>query len=242
VTVADLIKYSLRLLRVIGPNETPTATELADGLIILNEMTDAFNAERCYVINVNRTIWPLTASLGDYTIGSGGAFNTVRPVKIESAGIILDSSVSNPIEVPLEVLISHDEWASLYLKTLPSTYPRKLYYDANYPLATIHLWPIPSGSLVELVLYTWNVVAAFATTSATVAFPPGFATLLRTNLAIWLAEEYGVTPTDNVVKQATEAKARVKDINISKEVPVLTTSYPQTERGRFNIILGDWKQ
>lgn len=242
MTVADLIKQSLRLLRVYGPSETPTATELADGLGILNEMIDAFNAERLYVICVNREVKSLSAGVGSYTIGVGGVFNEARPVKIEAAGIILDSSVSNPIEVPLEILINHDEWAALYLKNLPSTYPRKLYYEPKYPLGVINLWPVPSGSLVQLVLYVWTVISAFATTGDTVAFPPGYQTLLRVNLAVWLAEEYGVTITESVMKQAVDAVARVKDTNVNKEVPILTTTYPVSERGRFNVILGDWKQ
>lgn len=242
MTVADLIKQSLRLLRVYGPNETPTSTELADGLGILNEMIDAFNAERLYVVCVNREVHTLSAGVGAYTIGVGGAFNEARPLKIEAAGIILDLSISNPIEVPLEILTNQDEWAAIYLKNLPSTYPRKLYYEPRYPLGTINLWPVPSGSLVQLVLYMWQVIAAFSTTGDTVAFPPGYQTLLRTNLAVWLAEEYGVTVTESVMKQATDAVARVKDSNVNKEIPILTTAYPVSERGRFNIILGDWKQ
>jgi hypothetical protein len=244
VTVTDLIKLSLRLIRAYGPGETPTATELSDGLVILNEMIDAMNAERCYVISVNRVApKSLTANKGDYTIGGLTAdFTDTRPIKIEAAGLILDSSVSNPIEVPLEVLINHDEWAAIYLKSLVATYPRKLYYEPDFPLGVIHLWPVPTSNLIQLVLYMWQVISAFTTVSDTVSFPPGYQTFMRTQLAIWLAEEYGITPTENVVTQAKEAKERVKDTNIDKEVPILTTAYPVSERGRFNIVLGDWKQ
>lgn len=242
MTVADLIKQSLRLLKVCGPTETPGATELADGLVILNEMIDAYNVERLFIYQTLRDSHNLTASQASYTIGTGGDFNQTRPVKIESAGVILDSSVASPIEIPLEVLLNYDEWASIYLKLLPSTYPRKLYYNPTFPLGTIYLWPVPTGSALQLILGTWGILTAFATTATTVSVPPGYQTLLRTNFALWVAEEYGVTPTDSVILQAQKAVERVKDLNISKEVPVLTTSYPQTERGRFNIILGDWKQ
>lgn len=243
MTVTDLIKASLRLLRVYGPNETPTATELADGLTIINEMLDAFNAERLIVYQIARAVHDLTAGVSLYTIGAGGTFNVARPTRIETAGLILDKSLGTQvIEVPIEVLLYQDEWAALFLKGLTSTYPRKMWYNPTYPLGSINLWPVPNESKQQLVLYTWGQLAAFATVGDTVAFPPGYATFVRTNLAIWLAEEYGVTPTENVVDQARKATARVKDLNVSRSVPLLTCEYPSQEHGRFNILLGDWKQ
>jgi hypothetical protein len=243
VTVTDLIKASLRLLRVYGPNETPTSTEQSDGLVILNEMLDAFNAERLMVYQILRAAYDLTAGTALYTIGAGGTFNVARPTRIESAGLILDKSLgTQAIEVPLDVLLYQDEWASIFLKGLTSTYPRKIWYNPKYPLGEINLWPVPSGSAQQVVLYTWGQLTAFATVGDTVALPPGYGTFLRTNLAIWLAEEYGVTPTENVIDQAKKATARVKDLNMSRSVPLLSCDYPSSERGRFNILLGDWKQ
>ncbi len=243
MTVADLIKASLRLIRVYGPSETPTATELADGLAILNEMIDAFNAERLMIYRIKRTEWDLTASKSVYTIGPSAAdFNDVRPARIESAGLILDKTQTNPIEVPIEVLLYQDEWATIYLKQLSSTYPRKMWYNPTFPNGTINLWPVPQESKQKLVLYAWGELVAFATTAETVAFPPGYQTLIRTNLALWLAEEYGVTVTESVTDQAKKSVARVKDLNVSRSVPLLTCQYPAQERGRFNILLGDWKQ
>jgi hypothetical protein len=244
VTVTDLIKASLRLLRVYGPNETPTSTEQSDGLVILNEMLDSFNAERLFVYQIARSTHTLTANQSLYTIGTGGSFNTARPARIESAGLILDSSLgtAQQVEVPIEVLLYQDEWASIYLKGLTSTYPRKMWYNPVYPLGEINLWPVPTGTTQKLVLYAWGLLTAFATVGDTVALPPGYGTLLRTNLAVWLAEEYGVTPTENVIDQARNSKARVKDLNLSRSVPLLTCDYPSRDRGRFNILLGDWKQ
>lgn len=243
MTVTDLIKASLRLLRVYGPNETPTSTELSDGLTIINEMLDSFNAERLLVYQIGRAAHNLTAGVSLYTIGTGGTFNTARPIRIESAGLILDTSLgTQAIEVPLEVLLYQDEWASITLKGLTSTYPRKMWYNPTYPLGTINLWPVPSGSSQQIVLYTWGVLTAFTTVGDTVSLPPGYSTFLRTNLAIWLAEEYGVTPTENVIDQARKSTARVKDLNVSRSVPLLSCDYPSHGRGRFNILLGDWKQ
>lgn len=223
MTVTDLIKASLRLLRVYGPNETPTATELSDGLTIINEMLDSFNAERLLIYQILRAAHDLTAGVSQYTIGAGGTFNTTRPARIESAGLILDKTATpQVIEAPLEVLLYQDEWAAIYLKGLTSTYPRKMWYNPNFPLGEINLWPVPNESKQQIVLYTWGALTAFATVGTTVSLPPGYSTFLRTNLAVWLAEEYGVTPTENVIDQARKATARVKDLNVSRSVPLFS--------------------
>jgi hypothetical protein len=242
MTVNDLIKLSLRTLRVLAPDETPTATELADALIVLNNMVDLWTAERCFIYETTRSVQNLVASQGSYTIGSGGNFNITRPINVTSAGIIIDPSIANPLEVPMEVLRHSDEYAAIVNQTLVSTYPRKIYYNPSYPLGIIYLWPIPASSLPDLVLYVWTQLSAFATGTSTIALPPGYALALQYNLAVLLADEYGVNPSQLTVDKADKFKEIVKTVNLPMSIPILTTDYPVMERGRFNIILGDWKQ
>ena len=241
-TVTDLIKQSLRTLRAIAPDETPTATELSDALILLNNMIELWTVERCFIYETTRSVHDLTAAKQSYTIGTGGDFNVNRPINITSAGIILDPGLSNPLEVPMEVLRHSDEWAAIVNKTLNSTYPRKIYYNPSYPLGTIYLWPIPASSTPDLVLYVWTLLSAFAAVGSTVALPPGYFLALQYNLAVLLSDEYGVTLSKTVIDKASEFKEIVKTVNLPASVPILVTDYPIMERGRFNIILGDWKQ
>lgn len=240
--VSDLINLALRKLRVLAPSETPTATEYADALIALNLMLDAWTADTCFIYSRTRTPFLLTSSQFVYTVGPTGNFVMTRPIRLESVGLILDNSIANPLEVPVELLLYSDEYAGIVNKNLVATYPRKCWYNPTYPLGTIYLWPVPSGASIYLVLYTSNLLSQFAATSETIALPPGYANALVYNLAIELAEDYGVTPTENVEKLATNSKARVKADNAVKTIPLLGSDYPTRERGRFNIILGDWKQ
>lgn len=240
--VTDLVNLALRKLRVLAPNETPTATEYSDALITLNLMMDAWTADSCFIFARTRTPFQLTSTQFVYTVGPSGNFNMTRPIRLESVGLILDNSIANPLEVPVELLLYSDEYAGIVNKTLVATYPRKCWYNPTYPLGTIYLWPVPSGANIYLVLYTNNLLSQFVTTGDTVALPPGYANALVYNLAIELAEDYGVTPTANIQELASNSKARVKADNAVKTIPLLSSDYPTRERGRFNIILGDWKQ
>jgi hypothetical protein len=241
--VSDLITLALRKLRVLAPNESPTATELSDALIALNLMLDAWTADSCFIHARSRNPFPLVSNQYVYTIGPSGAdFTLTRPIRLESAGLILDNSIANPLEVPVELLLYSDEYAGIINKTLVATYPRKIWYNPTYPNGTIYLWPVPSGSNIYIVLYVAQLLSQFSATSESVAFPPGYANALVYNLAIELAEDYGVTPTENIMMLADKSKARVKADNVVKTIPLLGSDYPTRERGRFNIILGDWKQ
>ncbi|WP_213055622.1 hypothetical protein, partial [Escherichia coli] len=118
-----------------------------------------------------------------------------RPIRLEAVGLILDSTAVNPIENPVELLLYSDEYAGILNKTLTSNYPRKCGYNPTYPAGTCYLWPAPTASNTQLVIYTASMISQFTAVGNTVALPPGYANALVYNLAIELAEDYGVTPT-----------------------------------------------
>ena len=87
-TANELISRSLRLMGVQGVGRrTLTANEAADGLEALNGMLESFSLERMMVYQILEENFPLVAGTASYTIGSGGTFSTIRPIKIESAFI-----------------------------------------------------------------------------------------------------------------------------------------------------------
>jgi hypothetical protein len=52
---------------------------------------------------------------------TGRTFNQPRPFWIQDAGIISNNNPAQPLELPMAIL-SDDEWASLSIKNVPSTY------------------------------------------------------------------------------------------------------------------------
>jgi hypothetical protein len=191
LTGADLIASAMKTLGTLAAGETPTADEQADGLLRLTDLLDAWGTQRLFVYYLLRTTQTLTANVSSYTIGSGGAINIVRPVTIDHAGLIIDTSASIPVERPLTVF-TDQQWQAIPQKTLTSSLSRGVYYDFGWVngLATVQLWPIPTVGTTALVLYTPQALTSMAL-STQYTFPPGYARLLRYALARDLADEYG---------------------------------------------------
>ena len=87
MTAQELIKAALRAVGAIPTGETPTASELADGLEALQIMLRSWAAEGLLIYAYTEDTHTLTAGDGEYSIGSGGDIDTTRPERIESAYI-----------------------------------------------------------------------------------------------------------------------------------------------------------
>jgi len=219
------------LLGSIGKGESPDSDEANDGLVSLNTMLDSWSNESLALYATLQENFALVASTNSYTIGSGGVFNTTRPVKITNA-FIRDS---NNIDIPVKVLRSRDSYDLITLKTSSSTYPQYLYYDTAFPLGTIYLWPTPSA-VTTLYLDSYKQLQQFAALTTALAMPPGYERAIVYNLAMEIASEYGVTPSPIVMSIAVESKAILKRINqkdmIARVDPAMFSRTP------FNINYG----
>jgi hypothetical protein len=213
-TGLGLINAALKTIGVLAAGETASPEDAADALLRLNEMIDAWGTQRLTIYELKRTTKTLTASTASYTIGTGGSINIVRPVWIESAGLIIDTAATIPVEIPIRVL-TDDEWSGIVLKTLTSPLAQGIYYDHGWVsgLATISVYPIPTVSTTQLVLYCPTAVLGMALATS-YAFPPGYAKLLRYGLANELME-FGVPNDvqDRVAVKYAEAMADVKRAN-----------------------------
>lgn len=225
-TVAELIRGAFRTLGVLAAEETPTAAEESDSLVTLNDMLDSWAGERLVLFASLRSTHTLTPGLSPHTIGTAGTFNTTRPVRIERASIYATGS-----ETPLE-LLSDAEWQATQGKASAGT-PSSLWVESAYPLMKLHFHPVPSAA-DTLVLYTWQQLGRFASTGTTVDLPPGYARAIRSNLAVELAPEYGVSVSAELGSIASESKATLKRLN---QRPSFLRS--DLAGGTFNLVTGD---
>jgi hypothetical protein len=175
-----------------------------DALRTLNDLIDAWHLERLMIYAVEPSVHTLTGATV-YTLGPpDGTLGTVRPQRIEGAGLIYPSS---NIESPLP-LLTLDEYR---------THHAGIYIDGGYPKANVHVNPLTAVG--HLVLYGWVPFTQFATVDSTVDLPPGYARALRWNLALELAPmaRIAVKIPDvlyaNIQQQAIESKAWVKSFN-----------------------------
>ena len=132
----DIIARSLRLLKVKESGENLSASEASDGLSVLNGLLDAWSNEPYMQWGLTEVSQALTTNDESYTIGSSGDINTTRPIRIDSAYI----RDSNNVDTPLK-LINAQEYSLITLKTFSSSYPCYLYYNQQYPLGVIKLFP-----------------------------------------------------------------------------------------------------
>jgi hypothetical protein len=204
----DIITYSLQDLGELAPGETASTDDLNTGLVKLNQILASWSIQRLNIYAILRQEWNLSNGTQQYTIGAGGAFNGPRPVSIRQATFVTQSS---GLRFPIQILTA-EQWGSILEQGAAGPIVRKLYYDDNYPLATIYVTPAPNAG-GNLELYTWEQITQLASLTTTFDMPPGYELALRYNLALALAPGYG-RPIDPLLKDdADRALAALRGLN-----------------------------
>lgn len=209
--VRDIVTDALRELGVLAAGETATADDAISGLAALNRLVDQWAAERLMIYTVTRTTFTIAASTQNYTVGTGYTVNVARPVYVDHVSY-RDTSATTPTEIPLTEL-TEDAWALVPQKTLTSALPSCFYYNPTYPSATLSLWPVPTSSTLQGVVYHPQQVAEFASLNTVISLPPGYRRMLVKNLALEMAPSYERPAQQELVMQAMESKSVVKRAN-----------------------------
>jgi hypothetical protein len=236
VTGRDVVKASLRLLGVLASGEAPSASEASDALESLNRMISNWSTESLLIYARVRETFTLTPGTSSYTMGSGGTFNTTRPLSIESASIELQST-SPKQEFPLNVL-EITEWAAITAKDLTATIPTDVYVEMTNPQATVNLWPVPTAAN-KIALYSVKELSSISTLDTALAFPPGYEEAIVYNLAVRLAPEYGRPVSAEVATVATESKANIERLNARPRYLRADSGLLVGNRAGFNFITGE---
>lgn len=228
-TGRDLIRRSLVLIGVLAEGETPSASQLQDGLTTLSEMLSSWATEKLMIPVVTREEFSLTGGTASPTMGSSGTFDTTKPVMIESVAV-----KSGSTEIPVKIQ-NADEWAMVSDKTLQSTLPSEVYPSYGSPLVTLNFWPVPASTLTA-VIYSIKPLTSI-TADAAINVQDGMMRAIRYNFAIELAAEYNRTVSAEVASIAASSKASIKRIN-SKPTTLAVDLALQPRRG-FNILTGE---
>ena len=217
----------MRTARVIRKGFTPSNEEMNDGLEALNMIIGSISAE--YIIP-NRTIEAITpsSSAASYTIGSGGDFNTARPILIEN--IYLQDA--NSVDYPLRQM-DKAQYMRIIVKNV-TTLPSRYFYNPSYTTGTIYF-----DSVLDHTTYTSVYIDSIkpltqlATLTTTISLPDEYLGFFKDLLAIDLASEAG-KQIDSIIVGRTEAfKRNLKKNTMMNNMPVLTTEL--TGGGRYDI-------
>lgn len=227
--VRDMIYSVMRLAGALASGEAPPASEAQDALKSANSMLGLFSLDGLLISKVTIEEFNLIPGKQSYTIGVGGEFNTSRPMQILNAGLV-DQSIEQPIEI-----LNHQQWAGITSKNIESSVPTKLYLETSFPLARIFLWPAPS-TVSKLKLYSLKPLDSFASLDEEIVLPPGYEELIRYNLYLRLAPEYGKAIDPDLRALAVEAKLGVERQG-SREI-LSSTGLTSLIPSSYNILSG----
>ena len=216
-TAADLISGAFQKIGVYSP----TTAQSASALISLNNMISSWGAD---LLNyaLTREYKALTTGDAEYTVGSGGDWDTVRPMKLESAYL----RDSDDYDWPLEV-INAVQYNSHYCKSLDGR-PERIYFIPEYPLAKIIFDYEPDASYTVYCDFVKNFTEFTATTTS-VTLPAEYKEALIYNLAISLGEDWDRVVAKTTLIKAMETKGNIDRLNASNRPPA---------RASFDIAAG----
>jgi hypothetical protein len=233
-TTLDLITAALKRIGAISGIETPVADLAQDSLARLNELVESWSTENLTLwTQVATTATGLLANQPFYTVGPAGMIPvTNRPAWIDSVSWMLPGST--PIEYKLTPMFK-TEWEQEHVKQLTSTQATHFYYQADYPVGSLMLWPRPSSTF-SLLVYLPQTVNTPATLSTVLTVPPGYWRALRDALALELAPEVGRPVDPALVQSAIDAKAQLQRTNFRPRLLGMPAGIATGDRGGW-----DWR-
>ena len=233
-TAGEQINRALRLIGELAEGETPSADTANDSLIALNQMLDSWSTERLSVYALQDQVFTWPSNEATRTIGPSGNFVGNRPVRVEDSTYFVDSAgTSLPI-----TLVNADQYNSIAVKTIQSTYPTVMYVNATYPDTTLTVYPVPSQAL-EFHIVSVSELAQPAVLATELIFPPGYQRAFAYNLACEIAPEFGVEPSPQVQRIAMTSKRNLKRVN--NPMDVMSMPVPLVVKNtRFNVYTGNF--
>lgn len=237
-TALDLIARSMRRIGVLASGETASSSEAQDALTNLSAMFGSWSTEGLLIYGKVSETFPFVVGTQSYTMGTGGTFNTTRPLKVESA-LLETTQGTDTFDLPIEI-VNQQQWDAITIKTNQSSQPNKLLILDTYPLATLYFWPIPNAT-ASVVLRSWKPLTSIASISTTVDLPPGYEDAIVLSLARRLAPEYGKAVDELLNEEANFAKANIKRMNI--KTILMSVDPALKSRGKtYNIYTGDFRR
>jgi hypothetical protein len=251
LSATDFIKSGLRLVGALRSGLGLTNDELNDCKLVLNSMLDAFSIERTQIpavaiqtLDQNQKALSLVGGQASYKLGNVNGnedFLLPRPSRVERVSILYSASQQTPVELPME-MVDDVGWQGVSNKSSDSLLPQVCFVDqsmAVFPDMVLYFWPVPTQAN-PVILYLWGLLQQFSDLEAPFLFPPGYAEMLRFNLAVRLAAEF---PCDMqkfqiVQKLASDAKARVAGINVMGKEAVCDEAIVGSNGKMGNIYTG----
>jgi hypothetical protein len=226
-TAYEIITRAAKSLNILGSAEVLSAEDASDGLSSLNSLLQTWASETLMVYQLSLENFSLISGQNTYTIGTGGNFNTTRPVTVDSGYVRW-----NQIDYPLSI-VNTDQYDGIPLKSSPNQIPYVLYVDAGFPLTTLKLFQTPNDNSAVIYLELRKPFTVFTSLTDVINMPPGYDRALQWNLALEIAPSFGIMPDPMTVRHAATSKKWLKRTNWQPLVQELDPAIP-TGRGFYD--------
>lgn len=215
-SMSDVITSAGHALGYLGRTEVLSAGDANDGLTCFNNMLDSWSNESLSAYVSVLQNFPLVANQSAYTIGTGGNFNTARPLDILQAFVRDGNNIDYQIDI-----VPQQQWNEITQKTVTSQIPNTLFYYSTFPLGIINIFPVPLLSYTLFFTSTLDQVTSSLLPTA-ISMPPGYLRAYILNLALEMVTFgfpclLGDKEFATLINNASMAKANIKRTN-TKEV------------------------
>ena len=233
-TPRTLLQATYEMMKVYAPGVPMSSADAARGLAEMNMMLDEWSNEKltCYA-NVEQS-FVLQPGVNSYTIGAGGVINLTRPLTIntrEGSAYLMDTNANRyPIDV-----IEQDKWNLIGLLTESSNFPNIMFYDPQYPLGIINVFPQPT--MAYTVYFDSRLqLADMANLDTSFSLPPGYSSAIKNNMLIrlWSYFKSG-DPTATQYKLASDSLSAVKRTNIKQSPSTYDSAVVSKAQASYNI-------
>jgi hypothetical protein len=224
-TANDLITSAFQKVNVYNA----TATQLDAGLVSLNNMLSMWGVEFLNYVPTSESFSVTTTAT--YTIGSGGTWDTVRPISVEECYLLDTDGYSHPVGI-----ISAKDYSSISSKTF-SARPENLYFLPEYPLAKIIFESVPDTTYTAYFIFN-KPITELTTLAITVTLPQEYKEAIVYNLAISLGEDWDRKIPQTVIMRAMQTKELLSRLNAINNPPPVAT-FDITGKWGYNISIDE---
>lgn len=234
-TAGDQINAALRLIGILAEGETPSPSTSIDALAAMNQMLDSWSLERLMIYSTQDQVFTWPSGQISRTLGPTGNFVGNRPFSLDDSSYFRDAS--NNVAYGFK-FINQAQYDGIAVKTVQATYPQVMFVNYDMPNINMFVYPVPMRDL-EFHFISATELTQVASLETTLTFPPGYLRAFKYNLAIELANEFGVEPSPTVQRIAVVSKRNIKRINQDDGLMGMPATLV-SGNNRYNIYSGNY--